>query len=290
MKENEFIQRIQVETARRLGTSYEVVLKEVTKNNGIILQGLLIYKKGGNISPTIYLESFENEYNRGVPIESIIDRILELYEQYVPQQSLDMSFFLDFEKVKDGIMYKLINAENNRALLEEIPHICFLDLAICFYYDFSNEEIGKGSILIRNDQVSCWDTCTKELMQLAQKNTGTLGVELVLLRDLLEEKEEYSELQVWVLSNHERNFGAAAMIQPGMLEEIAEKLEGSLYILPSSVHEVILLRDDGEESATYLQWMVSEVNRAHVLPEEILSDHIYYYRRETGKLEMLETD
>lgn len=58
---------------------------------------------------------------------------------------------------------------------------------------------------------------------------------------------------------------------------LARKEKKSLYILPSSVHEVILLPDNGEESPEELRRMIREVNREHVAPEEVLSDNLYYF-------------
>lgn len=293
MVEKSFAQKILDEMSGQLGENYEVLIKEVEKNNGIKLSGLLIYGKENNISPTIYLEHFEEEYREGSTIEEIGNRIRKLYQQYVPVRQMDMSFFLDFEKVKERIMYKVINAPRNETLLSEIPHICFLDLAICFYYDFYDDQIGEGTILVRNSQLMCWDTCIKELMQIARKNTGELlGIEILDMAEMLgdESEEDRNRGAILILTNQKKHFGAGVMILPGVLSGIAEKMQSSFFVLPSSVHEVIVVRDDGEDSWGSLNEIVKEVNHMYVLPEEILSENVYYYDRERGKLELLSSD
>ena len=303
MNRKNFSARVQEAVSARLGDDYQVIVKEMTKNNNINMEGLLIYKEGQNVAPAIYLEPFRECYRRGEEWQSVIDRIIAFYESNLPTQSLDMSFYRDFSKVKKRIIYKLINAEQNRELLNQIPHIGFLDLAICFCYAIYHKSIGDGTILITNSQVEMWDTNTVELLKLAQKNTIRMfGMELQPMENVLNRliKAEYDQdaeedapiftepLPMKVLSNRKRQFGAAVMLYPGVLQEIAEDLDGNLYILPSSVHEVIIMGDTGAEDPRFLKEMVREVNATQVLPEEILSEHVYYYDREKREVTVIQ--
>lgn len=304
MKKKEFAAKVQAEISERLGSDYKVSVKEVVKNNGVVLQGLLIYEKTQNVTPTIYLEAFQERYEKGEDWDSIVDKILKLYRDGVPAKPVDMEFFRDFDRVKNRIAYKLINARRNKELLKEIPHISFLDLAVCFYYAFDHEALGNGSILIRNIQVENWNTNTVELLKLAQKNTKKMfGVEVedmgnllarMICRDLSGESMEALEglelqeaVPMKILSNRRRLYGASAMILPGVLQKIAEEMDANLYILPSSVHEVILMADTGREEPKVLREMVEEVNGTQVLPEEILSEHVYYYDRDKKEISMI---
>ncbi|MBQ7925064.1 MAG: hypothetical protein IJ335_02090, partial [Lachnospiraceae bacterium] len=67
------------------------------------------------------------------------------------------------------------------------------------------------------------------------------------------------------------------MLYPDFWDKLGMAWKGKFYILPSSVHEVILLKDDGEESPSKLQEMVREINQCEVDPTEVLSDSIYHY-------------
>lgn len=279
-----------------LGEEATVTVKEVRKNNGVILQGLIVMKEGLNISPTIYLDGFWKRYEEGQTFQQTIEQILGLYESSASGKSVDIEFFKDFEMVKERIAYRLVHAEYNRELLEQIPHILFLDLAICFYYAFSSREIGNGTILIYNNHMEMWGTSTEELMRLASENTCRLfQAECQSMRDVMEElleqhqtqarpgEDEYGilfeKLPMQILSNRQRLQGAACILYPGLLRETAASMSASLYVLPSSVHEVILIADTGCEEPERLREMVREVNATQVEPDEILSDHVYYYDR-----------
>ena len=160
---------------KELGSGCKAEVKEIRKNNGILLHGLLIRSGEGNIVPTIYLEGYLEACHEGVPFEEIIGRILSVYRaDTVKDGSADMTFFERFEDVKDRICCRLVGRERNWELLQEIPHVDFLDLSVCFYYAYSDEKLGEGSILIHNSHMEMWHTGTEELLQLALENTPKL--------------------------------------------------------------------------------------------------------------------
>lgn len=287
-----FAKKVQNALERELGSNYKVEVKEVRKNNGIILHGLLIQPGSRNVVPTIYLDAFWEAYEEGMPFAVIMRRLAAVYREGMPDEDVDMEYFKFFEKVKERICYRLINREENEELLEEMPHIAFLDLAICFYYAYQGKALGEGSILINNSHVDMWKTSTAELLALAEINTPRLyPCSSYSMQDILREIAEQEsawkkpeaeiellpELPMRVLSNVKRTYGAVCMIYPGVLEQMAGKCGQSCYILPSSVHEVIFLRDIGTGSESALRKMIMEINRTQVAPEEVLSDQLYRY-------------
>ncbi len=300
MEIKEFASKIQRAMTEVLGAGYEVRLQEVRKNNGILLQGLVIMAEEKNISPTIYLKPFWEAYNVGVPLAEIVRKILRIYREDTPKESIDMSFFKDFDKVKNRICYRLINAARNESLLKKIPYVPFLDLAICFYYAYEGETLGSGTILIYNTHVEMWKTCTAELMRCAQSNTPKLfaaecnSMEVVVRELLQEQKRQFgemlldeaqqeqflSDMPMQIVSNRQRINGAATILYPRFLEKLGAELDSDFYILPSSVHEVILLLDNNHESPDRLKSMIAEVNSTQVEPEDVLSDSLYYFDRE----------
>lgn len=285
MEIKRFAQNVQEAVQKELGQGYKVTLKDISKNNGVTLSGMIITAEGQNIAPTIYLDSFHEAYEGGVSLDCIVEKILEVYRTDTPSQSIDMEFFRDFEKVKDRICYKLISREKNEELLSQIPHKEFLDLEICFYYAYQGEALGNGSILIFNTHLEMWDTSVEELFALAQENTPAIfpwecKTIQEVLRDIVktEEKEE-SDIggPMKILGNSAHIYGAACILYPGVLEEIAQKEGRDFYILPSSVHEVILLKAGDREDPLLLKEMIREVNDTQVAPEEILSYQLYYF-------------
>lgn len=297
MRLEKFMKTVQDRVQDIAGADACVQVQEVRKNNNVVLHGMSILRKGQNVSPTIYLDSFYEMMEEGTDVECIVKKILEVYVRGLPRGNVDMEFFKDFASVRDRIVYRLVNREKNRDLLCEIPHVEFLDLAVCFCYSYEHPEIGEGMILIHNTHMEMWETCHRELMRLAERNTprlmpawlcgmdqalkGVLDEEALLqLKQMQKETGKY----MYVLSNDRRCQGAAAILYPGMLARAAQQLGGSFYILPSSIHEVILFRDESQSGGEQLHEMIEDINRNQLREEEVLSDYAYRYDAATGKV------
>lgn len=287
MEINEFAQKVRRAVEKELGGAYRAELKEVRKNNGVLLHGLLILPANSNVAPTIYLETFFAAYEDGVTFREVLDRILEIFREETPGENIDMNFFRSFEKVRDRICYRLIGRKGNEELLSRIPYVEFLDLAVCFYYAYSGRMLGEGTILIHNSHMKHWDVQIRDLMNLAQENTPRIFPgRLTPMREVLEEMlgihdgfsaEQDADIPLTVLTNVRRIHGAACILYPGMLERIGELKKNSFYIIPSSVHEVLILEKTGLEVPGEIRKMMCEVNGQHVAAEEVLSDNLYYY-------------
>lgn len=297
MEIREFAEKVQKAMMEVLGDGYEVKLQEIQKNNGVKLQGLLILAEEQNVSPTIYLKPFWEAYEGGVTLSELVRKILQIYREDTPKESVDMAFFREFDRVKDRICYRLINARQNKELLERIPHIKFLDLAICFYYAYYSKELGEGTILIYNTHMDMWETTIAGLMHHAKANTPQLfpsetnSMQIVIQEflkvqeertgerflDKDEEQQFLTDVPMKILSNKQKLYGAACMLYPGVLEQIAEQERANLFILPSSVHEVILLAERQNADVWQLRSMVRDVNKTQLEPEEVLSNSLYYY-------------
>lgn len=276
-----------------------VELNEVTKNNGKVYHGITIIKRDCNISPTIYLDDLYQQYTDGVTLSKIMERIIEIYEKYRIDQGLDLHFLTDFALASERVLFKLIGYEKNRALLKELPHIRFLDMAIVFYCSIQHDTLGSMSIPIKNGLCRMWDTDAKELLTLAKNNTPRiLQADLMDMKELINamgemdiaaEKETVGEslpdgapsfMEMYVLSNRQKHYGAACIRYPGILRQCAQKAGDDLLILPSSVHEVLLVPKRTGISVDEYKKMVYEINRTQVAWEDILTDSVYYYDRE----------
>lgn len=291
--EKEVIKRVQ----EIVGGSGTVQVNDVRKNNNTRLRGMIVLREGQNASPTIYLNSFYEMLEDGMDLDSVVKKILEVYVRSLPQSKVDMEFFKDFELVKDRIVYRLINREKNKDLLADIPHVDFLDLAICFYYIYYHPEIGEGAILIHNSHLEMWNVGVGMLMPYADRNTPQLmPAQLCTMDEALQgtlDEEQLEELRqfqrksgryMYVLTNVRRCFGAAAILYPGMLATAANRLRSNFYILPSSIHEMLLICDDGKSDSESLNKMIADINRNQLKREDVLSDYAYYYDVSTGKL------
>lgn len=294
-----FAAKICAAVKEKLGDGYKVTVKDVKKNNGVLMKGLLIFSSEQGMTPTIYLDSFKEAYESGMPIRAAADKIVAIYRRdSIKTEDIDMDFLLDYRKAKDRVCYRLVGRKDNEELLADIPHMEFLDLAICFYYDYQREGMGDGIIIIHNSHMAMWDVSVDDLFLLAQRNTPCLRPwEYSTIGKVLQEMEEAGEeipfgsedavieaVPMRILGNERRAQGAACILYPGVLDEIAAREGRSFYIIPSSVHEVIILPDDGNGSPEAFKRMIAEVNRTQLAPEEVLSDSLYYYdavKRET---------
>lgn len=316
MNFSQFIVKVKENLQERLGAEVVVETISVPKNNGVVMQGIAIRKPGEKVVPTIYMERFYMDYLEGRDMRDILEDFLELYEEQDGIETPDVDFYKDYEKVKTKLALKLINKEKNKEMLAEMPHRDFLDMAVVFYCLMDSPSAGTAAILIRETHMKNWGISTEVLYEDALANAekmlpGTIRtMEELLSRMVLEdefpvwewkEQEDFPKLEgvaeknpdlggipLLVLTNSRRYLGAACILYRGILERFAKKLGENLYILPSSVHEVILLPETKVNSSKNLLRMVMEVNRTQLAPEEVLSDTVYYYDRKSGKISIYE--
>lgn len=266
-----------------------VSLISVVKNNDVKRDGIVIRSDDDIACPTIYINNFYSTYMDGERIEDIIREIVDIYERSKLRNPFDAGFYSDFEKMKEQVAFKLVSRERNELLLKEVPHREFLDLAVVYVCMIRESEFGTASILIRNEHLCMWDKSEKDLHSLAIENTPNLmPSSLKKMKDILcgivEGGDVDSAMEdIYVLSNVSTVNGATCILYDDVLENVANIFENSFYIIPSSIHEVILISDDevcGEALATILH----QVNSTEVSPEEVLSDSLYYFDRDTRKI------
>lgn len=277
------------------GETARVSLHPITKNNNIQLDGLTIQEPSANITPTIYLNHYYEDYLSGKPLSSVVDDIIIAYQKNVPKEQIDFSFFMDYDKVKYQIIYKLINYRQNHKLLQDIPHFRFLDLAIVFCCYLPDMPNGNATILIHNHHLNLWKITADLLYELAIKNTPILlPYEIAGMEDTLKKlcpefclpvstaKSSMRLPSMYVLSNTEKLYGASAMLYPDVMSYFANSIHCDLYILPSSIHEVLLLPKETDSDTSDLNLIIQDVNASQVPKEEILSDHVYIFDRASG--------
>lgn len=319
-----FIEEIKKMVKDYLGENVRVEDKTVLKNNGVKFTGIVILKENQNCVPNIYLNSYFRQYEKGRSICDIVYEIVKYYEEHQIETHVNIGCFSDYESIKKNICFKLINLEKNKELLEQIPHVPYLDMAIVFYCIISNECIGNGNILIRNEHLKKWKVNVNDIREHAFLNTPTIlkgqitpmedvicelmrtkmiyeiensieehissGVKVTeeMVEPIIKEMmgKVYTEAKgpkMFVAGNHHKNYGAAVILYEDFLEQFAKKINSDFYILPSSIHEVILIPvGNDEEEVSHLKRMVFEVNHTELEEEEILSDSIYRYMRHGG--------
>ncbi len=283
----------------------------VEKNNGVVLQGITIKRKEDRVVPAIYLEKFYEDYLEGKRLEELAEEFLEAYQERDMQSGMDFSFFREYKNVRKRLAVKLIQKEKNSIFLKETPHVEFLDLAMVFYCSLEIVGAGCAAVTIKESHLNSWGITTEQLCQDALENApkllpGKIHTIDEVVRRLLEgaeeeeEKEEFPVLEgfekekdtrfpMLILTNTNQCFGASCIMYKGLLKRFADKIEDNLYILPSSVHEVILLPEGQTKKPNLLLQMVQEVNETQLEPEEVLADSVYYYDKEADEIRLFDT-
>ena len=250
------------------------------KMNGVISNTLTIKSPDLNVAPCIHMDYFYDEYLAGRDIADIAADIIDIYCKH-PGMDLG-SLELDWERVKDYVIFTLINAEANEELLSDAPHLLISDLALIFRIDTAFINIS-GYITIRQNLFEMLDINLKTLVETAINNTKRLLPPAVLdMADLIEGIDPALRAEtvtgMTVISNSEKRYGAAAIL----LDEtdIILKSKGFTeddYLLPSSVHEFILIPAT-EAEPEGLAETVRMVNRSSAIErEEYLADRVYTY-------------
>lgn len=290
-----FLTVITKSVQEEMGQEYQVVLHHVLKNNATPMDGLSILKVGEKASPTIYVNEFYKELLNGKNIPEIVRRIRWIYEMHCRKLEFHVEEFKDYEKVKGKLAVKLVNYHENLPMLQELPFQRFLDLAIVCYVLVGKVGNNTASILVRQEYRKVWGVSEEELFLQAMKNTPKLlPPELksmnTLIQEVLSGQEDVvgetfveGEVPMYVLTNTLRYHGATAMLYENVIANFAALIEADLYILPSSVHEVILIPRTSDVEKADLEQMVREVNQEEVEQMERLSDCVYCYWRESGE-------
>ena len=285
MNYQQFVTTLKEKVTLILGNDLDIQIHTALKNNGNERVGITISDKQINISPTIYLEEYFKHYQNGDTIEDIVESILSVYHEVKFEHSWQVHTISDFDTIQEKIVFKIVHAPQNEILLKTLPHILFLDFAIVFYILFEVDENGTATIPITNDLIQLWNTNLSEIHQLAKNNTPKLLPAVfkpmrVVIEELLGnpcENEFQADDIMFVLTNSLRSLGAACILYDNLLLQIGNFLKENFYILPSSIHEVIIIPESQAPDRETLNEMVLEVNETQVQPEDVLSDHVYYY-------------
>lgn len=281
-----------------------ISLQVVTKNNNLKLTGLTIQSVGSNISPTIYLEEFYRKYQEGMEMLEILKKIADIRMEHEVEGDFDASQIIDFARCQDKIFPRLIGAEWNQELLENRPHVLIEDLAVTFCIDLGANKDGSMSVPIHNDLMKTWNLTADDLYEIAVKNlsdskVGTFRsmnevMASMMLPNIINEcgDEEAakdmlemmlpSEDMMYVLSKEDGIYGACILLDKQIMQKVIDRVGSEFYILPSSVHECLVVPASQDMNPSDLVAMVREVNSTTVESVDRLSDNVYTYSAEKG--------
>ena len=292
----EQFQKLLAEEVRRQSQGRVVVRpQKLSRNNGVTVDALEIRGAEEKITPAIYMDSLYEQYLRGVSVVHLARLALEQYQEFREKSRFPADFFKEYPAVADSIYCKVIHRGKNLELLQEVPWQPWMDLAVVYYYQVEEGLIVGATILIRNSHLQRWKITASQLREKAWANTlEKLPPVMQKLSQVLRQWGELQEVDealldgnpLYLLTNRKKCLGAVCICYPGQAGRIADILGADFYVLPSSIHECLILPSTGRYSPEELQEMVRTINRTQLQPQEVLSDCIYYYDRTLRRLEL----
>lgn len=308
MEYEKFKEALTNEVSRLLGGA-EISIRRYVKMNGLAYDGLTVFDRESNLSPTIPLTQFYEQYTTGRDLCGIAEEVVSFYREYKVPGKVSVDHFSDYGWAKEKLRVRLINRVMNVERLKDVPYRTFLDLAECVYLDIDDLGIPNATCPVRDRELKSWGKTFEEVLADAEENMkvyepGELSGIGDVIRDLKEELrgmagrmnqpedfflgEEQDEIpappRMFVLTTKGKTFGAAAILDKSPLRTLANLFGADVYVIPSSIHEVILLPDEEGTSAENLREMLVSINRCEVPQGDILSNHVYRYERESDEL------
>ncbi len=263
------------------------------------LDGLSLLAQDGEsmISPTLYINDMYEKYSKTGDLQGTLQEAAETMDEVFREAELPP---LDISTAKDNIIFQLVNTMQNEDMLKNLPHRDFQDLSVIYRWVVSVEQQGLSSVVINNHVAESLGMGEEQLFRAAAENTRRILPPVVqsmneVMRDMFvadgmpEELaglmigEQEPEMTMWVISNERKIDGAASMLYEDKLHKLAEGVGTDLYILPSSVHEVIAVSVEMGEPEE-LARMVAEINMDQVDLSERLSNQVYHYDKDLRKI------
>lgn len=301
---NEFVKEMENKLA---DYGMEVSIVNKMRNNGIIEKCIKVDIPGCNMSPSIGTLSLYEHYREFDDMEKIVSALSKKIIEDKNRQ-IDTMSVLSKENILNSTYLMVVNAKSNQKLLADTPHyfIAEGELAVIPRLNISITE-KSGFIIIKNDLLPKLQMTGDEILQIAKLNTSEqnlfeinslLSVTMQAMTDNGEDiADDFSEFftestpKAFVVTNKDKKLGACCLACPEVIGTAIEKMGFDCYILPSSIHEVILVEKRGEsEDLEYLRDCVNQVNRQSVPAAEILSDKVFQYNQKTKKIEIARTE
>lgn len=276
---------VSVDQYQKLNTSY---------------MGLQVRREGQMVIPNINLNAHFAEYQkRGLSLEAVMRGVAE---QVQMAPNLHTDWLKDYNQIKTHLFIRVSDAERSKSFLQTSPHKEVDGLAITYHIAFEGMQGVEASTPVTNQMLEMYAVTAEQLHTDALENSQRLypvqfssiaevmqqmmGMDPEMAADMLPPVEGP---QLMVLTNAQSFYGAGALFYPGQMEAIAKQVGSDFFVLPSSVHETLILADDGSIEPDSLQFMVREINQTEVAPEDRLSDFVYHYDAKDNVLEKAET-
>lgn len=287
MEYKEFVEKVKSDLPVRFSGALDgaaVEATHVSKLQGRSYDGISIIPQDSIMGMTMDMQPYFQMMQDGIPYETVLENLAgTAVDRYEGKPDISLEEIGNYAVVKDHLTVQLVGKERNEEMLRQIPHHDLEDMSVIYRLQIRSDGYGEASITVTNAMLEQYGVTAEQLHRDALESAAVRHpYEIRTMSEIFSEFSDgmiipEEELPLYVATNESRLNGAGVLSYPGFLEVAADRLKGSFYILPSSVHEVILLPEKSAFSVQELQAMVQDINAAEVSPEEQLSNHVYHY-------------
>lgn len=290
MDYREFVDQVTEDLKNVLSEEFrgtKITARQVDKLQGESYYGLCVQPVDSVIGVNMNLQGAYENYQTGVSYDEIIQEIAGVVEDGIGNRpNIKVNELTDYDAMRDKLMVQVVPTKGNEEMLAGIPHKEQEDLSLVYRFVFDNNAQGMASTLVNNQMLKQYDITAEQLHADAMTNAAEhFPAKIRSMQEVLSELMGIEadmmpvpdDAGMFIATCNNGLNGAGCIFYPEFMDQAAEKLNGDFFVLPSSVHEVILFPDDGEKNYHELESMVQQINETEVAPQDRLSDSVYHY-------------
>ena len=273
------------------GSDMNVSVNEVKKLNESY-EAMTVTPEGARVGVNIGIERFYDAYNEGRPFDEVVDKAVETINHGINERpDFDIDSFTDYSQMKEKLAMEVVSAETNKEMLENVPHKNLEDMAVVYRFVLSSDDEGRASILVTNQILESMGVTPEqihadaleiapqikpaEIRGMSEVMAEMMGMEQAEALGIMPMRPE--DEQLFVATVPDKTHGAGVLAYQNFMDQAAERVGGDFFILPSSIHEVLIVPDNGRMDLKELEAMVRDVNATQVAPADKLTDNVYHY-------------
>ncbi len=288
----QFIEQLQESLYERGVEDVNLTARPIEKLNGGY-DAVTITPTDSNIGVTLNIGTFFEAYENGTDMSAVVDKAADVAAnglENVP--AVDISSLTDYDQMKDKLAMEVVSTEANKEMLATVPHKEMEDMSVVYRFVIDSTGDSNATILATNNMIEVMGVTPEQLHADAVENAPKIrpaeitGMSEMMVQMVGREQAEMmgiipvdpADEQMYVATVSDKIHGAGILAYQDFMDQAAERLGGqSFFVLPSSVHEILLVPDNGMINLQELEAMVKEVNATQVEPQDKLTDSVYHY-------------
>lgn len=263
--------------------------------------GLVVRKEGTQVVASIDLNQCYSHYEKTGDFEDVINQVASVViNEQASMGNMDFNWVFNYEEAKNHLYISVDNIDNFKKLSEKVPYKKMEDFVITARIDIPIPgREGAGSILVSNNLIEKYGISEEKLFEDAIENSAKIHpIKIFTMKDLMIEQGMSSEVAdelfgeapdiMTAVSTQNYCCGASAIFYPGVMEELSEKLGGDFIVIPSSIHETLVVPYTHAMEKNEIENLIKQVNDNEVRPEDRLSYKAFRYDSIDGELRCME--